>query len=187
EIGMYYLIARYYNPEHGVFLSVDPDPGDSDDPITQNAYTYAHNNPVMKIDADGHHPLIVAGIYGYRVYKGYQSYKKFKKFSKAAKTVKTYKGSLSNKTTLYKDVTSPTSIVKNRSINIDQRQFGRNLVKNGWDKKKSKDGTVSIYLKNGSKYSLRKTSKSKGEPTADFTPRGKKKATVKIRFPKGKK
>lgn len=28
EIGMYYLIARYYHPEHGVFLSVDPDPGD---------------------------------------------------------------------------------------------------------------------------------------------------------------
>ena len=26
EIGMYYLIARYYNPNHGVFLSVDPDP-----------------------------------------------------------------------------------------------------------------------------------------------------------------
>ncbi|MDP7978538.1 RHS repeat-associated core domain-containing protein [Bacillus sp. WLY-B-L8] len=26
EIGMYYLIARYYNPTHGVFLSVDPDP-----------------------------------------------------------------------------------------------------------------------------------------------------------------
>ncbi|WP_304363005.1 RHS repeat-associated core domain-containing protein, partial [Bacillus toyonensis] len=25
EIGMYYLIARYYNPDHGVFLSVDPD------------------------------------------------------------------------------------------------------------------------------------------------------------------
>ena len=31
EIGMYYLIARYYNPEHGVFLSIDPDPGDEDD------------------------------------------------------------------------------------------------------------------------------------------------------------
>ncbi|MCU5705196.1 hypothetical protein OCF67_13460 [Bacillus wiedmannii] len=36
EIGMYYLIARYYNPDHGVFLSVDPDPGDEDDPVTQN-------------------------------------------------------------------------------------------------------------------------------------------------------
>ena len=30
EIGMYYLIARYYNPDHGVFLSVDPDPGDEE-------------------------------------------------------------------------------------------------------------------------------------------------------------
>nr|WP_236723503.1 hypothetical protein [Bacillus anthracis] len=28
--GMYYLIACYYNPKHGVFLSVDPDPGDDD-------------------------------------------------------------------------------------------------------------------------------------------------------------
>ncbi|WP_254842021.1 hypothetical protein [Bacillus cereus] len=27
---MYYLIARYYNPDHGVFLSVDPDPGDEE-------------------------------------------------------------------------------------------------------------------------------------------------------------
>lgn len=54
EIGMYYLIARYYNPEHGVFLSVDPDTGDEDDPVTQNGYTYADNNPVMMTDPDGH-------------------------------------------------------------------------------------------------------------------------------------
>ncbi|EJR02712.1 RHS repeat-associated core domain-containing protein [Bacillus cereus MC118] len=60
EIGMYYLIARYYNPEHGVFLSVDPDPGDEDDPITMNGYTYGDNNPVMMIDPDGH---LAAGIY----------------------------------------------------------------------------------------------------------------------------
>lgn len=55
EIGMYYLIARYYNPDHGVFLSVDPDPGDEDDPVTQNGYTYADNNPVMNVDPDGHY------------------------------------------------------------------------------------------------------------------------------------
>ncbi|KAB2455302.1 RHS repeat-associated core domain-containing protein [Bacillus cereus] len=53
EIGMYYLIARYYQPEHGVFLSVDPDPGDEDDPVTMNGYTYADNNPVMMTDPDG--------------------------------------------------------------------------------------------------------------------------------------
>ncbi|MBJ8055061.1 DNRLRE domain-containing protein [Bacillus cereus] len=54
EIGMYYLIARYYNPDNGVFLSVDPDPGDGDDPVTQNGYTYGDNNPVMMVDPDGH-------------------------------------------------------------------------------------------------------------------------------------
>ncbi|MEI4804093.1 RHS repeat-associated core domain-containing protein [Bacillus sp. FJAT-51639] len=63
EIGMYYLIARYYNPTHGVFLSVDP--GDEDDPITQNGYTYGDNNPVMVTDPDGHFaqfiPLAIAG------------------------------------------------------------------------------------------------------------------------------
>ncbi len=63
EIGMYYLIARYYNPDRGVFLSVDPDPGDEDDPVTMNGYTYGDNNPVMKIDPDGHAPwwLMAAG------------------------------------------------------------------------------------------------------------------------------
>ncbi len=62
EISMYYLIARYYNPEHGVFLSVDPDPGDEDDPVTMNGYTYGDNNPVMNIDPDGHWAM-AAGIY----------------------------------------------------------------------------------------------------------------------------
>ncbi|HDR7321428.1 type IV secretion protein Rhs [Bacillus thuringiensis serovar malayensis] len=65
EIGMYYLIARYYNPDHGVFISVDPDPGDQDDPVTQNGYTYGDNNPVMMVDPDGHlawfAPLAIVG------------------------------------------------------------------------------------------------------------------------------
>nr|WP_210738789.1 MULTISPECIES: RHS repeat-associated core domain-containing protein [Bacillus] len=65
EIGMYYLIARYYNPEHGVFLSIDPDPGDEDDPVTQNGYTYGDNNPVMMTDPDGKWawlvPVAIAG------------------------------------------------------------------------------------------------------------------------------
>ncbi|WP_242311941.1 DNRLRE domain-containing protein [Bacillus cereus group sp. BfR-BA-01331] len=62
EIGMYYLMARYYNPDHGVFLSVDPDPGDGDDPITQNGYAYADNNPVMMTDPDGHWAMAL-GVY----------------------------------------------------------------------------------------------------------------------------
>lgn len=38
ETGLYYLIARYYQPEHGVFLSLDPHTGDSDGLLSQNGY-----------------------------------------------------------------------------------------------------------------------------------------------------
>ncbi|MCV79434.1 hypothetical protein DX142_09120 [Listeria monocytogenes] len=53
EIEQYYLMARYYEPEQGVFTAVDPDPGDEDDPQTMNGYNYASNNPVMLADPDG--------------------------------------------------------------------------------------------------------------------------------------
>lgn len=53
ETGHYYLKARYYNPENGNFLALDPHPGDSYDPISQNGYTYANNNPVLYVDPTG--------------------------------------------------------------------------------------------------------------------------------------
>ncbi|MED3563264.1 RHS repeat-associated core domain-containing protein, partial [Bacillus xiapuensis] len=55
ETGLYYLIARYYHPTHGVFLSLDPDPGDVGDPISQNGYTYGNNNPVKFVDPNGNY------------------------------------------------------------------------------------------------------------------------------------
>jgi RHS repeat-associated protein len=75
ETGLYYLIARYYHPTHGVFLSLDPDPGDADDILTQNGYTYANNNPVMLVDPDGHWVWLAinAGFAAYDAYKAYKS------------------------------------------------------------------------------------------------------------------
>ncbi|AST06222.1 hypothetical protein AF2641_04685 [Anoxybacillus flavithermus] len=74
ETGLYYLIARYYHPTHGVFLSMDPDPGDADDILTQNGYTYANNNPVMMVDPDGHFVWMVVNA-GLAAYEGYKAYK----------------------------------------------------------------------------------------------------------------
>ncbi|WP_078179695.1 RHS repeat-associated core domain-containing protein [Bacillus cereus] len=97
EIGMYYLVARYYNPNHGVFLSVDPDPGDEDDPVTQNGYTYGDNNPVMLTDPDGHAPwLIPVAIGGYRAYKGYKAIKKVNNYNKQIKKINKQKNRHSN-------------------------------------------------------------------------------------------
>nr|WP_124566119.1 RHS repeat-associated core domain-containing protein [Ectobacillus antri] len=74
EIGMYYLMARYYHPVHGVFISVDPDPGDADDPITQNGYTYVNNNPVIGVDPDGHFFWLAVNA-GFAAYDGYKAYR----------------------------------------------------------------------------------------------------------------
>ena len=53
QTKLYYLMARYYNPDTGVFMSLDPMRGDTMNPITMNGYNYANNNPVMMVDPDG--------------------------------------------------------------------------------------------------------------------------------------
>ncbi|MBC1796930.1 hypothetical protein HCA55_09325 [Listeria booriae] len=83
EIGMYYLMARYYEPKQGIFISVDPDPGDEDDPLTMNSYNYANNNPVMHIDPDGHWVWLAINA-GFAAYDGYKAYKKTKSWKRAA-------------------------------------------------------------------------------------------------------
>jgi RHS repeat-associated protein len=62
ETGLYYLIARYYDSKQGVFYSSDPYPGDDDDILTQNGYSYANNNPVMLVDPDGNLSKIIKGV-----------------------------------------------------------------------------------------------------------------------------
>ncbi|GAF21979.1 wall-associated protein precursor [Bacillus sp. JCM 19047] len=76
-------MARYYEPKHGVFLSLDPDPGDEDDIITQNGYTYANNNPVMLVDPDGHYFWLAVNA-GFAAYDGYKAYKAGKGWKGAA-------------------------------------------------------------------------------------------------------
>src|SRR5690606_10883766 len=53
ETGLYYLPARYYEPETARFLSPDPAPPVAGDPLSLNAYAYCQGDPVNLVDPDG--------------------------------------------------------------------------------------------------------------------------------------
>ncbi len=62
NLGFYYLRARYYQPENGRFISMDPFMGHIHDPISLHKYLYAHNNPVNLYDPTGYFALTMAGL-----------------------------------------------------------------------------------------------------------------------------
>jgi RHS repeat-associated protein len=71
DLKLYYLTARYYHPEHAVFLSIDSIL-DSDESIEMaNGYSYVMNNPLTRIDPDGlqWHTDKMGGGVSYRVVK----------------------------------------------------------------------------------------------------------------------
>lgn len=82
----------------------------------------------------------------------------------------------------YKNVTKKTTKTPNRWTNVSRKSFEKELQKDGWRKSTSKDGKVVIYTKNGSKYAIRDYGKYFGGPTAEFTPSGMKRFTLKIRL-----
>jgi RHS repeat-associated protein len=52
--NLIYLRARYYNPKYQIFLTKDTHKGTLSDPLTQNQYIYANNNPTKYTDPSGH-------------------------------------------------------------------------------------------------------------------------------------
>jgi len=54
DLGLYYFGARYYDPEVGRFIGVDPL---ADEYPSVSSYAYCINNPVIFIDPSGMHPI----------------------------------------------------------------------------------------------------------------------------------
>ena len=53
EVGLQYLRQRHYSPETGTFASQDTNEGDLTNPLSQNRYIYAENDPVNGNDPGG--------------------------------------------------------------------------------------------------------------------------------------
>jgi RHS repeat-associated protein len=62
--GIQYFGARWYEPELGRFLSVDPVQFREDNIFSFNRYAYANNNPYKYTDPDGRVPVIVTAVVG---------------------------------------------------------------------------------------------------------------------------
>jgi RHS repeat-associated protein len=58
DLGLYYLRARYLNPNTGRFWTMDTYEGDNKDPLSLHKYLYCRGNPVNGIDPSGHQDLI---------------------------------------------------------------------------------------------------------------------------------
>lgn len=54
ETGLYYYVARYYDPELGRFIQADTIIPDFGDPQSYNRYCYVRNNPLRYTDPSGH-------------------------------------------------------------------------------------------------------------------------------------
>jgi RHS repeat-associated protein len=57
--GLYYVGARYYDPETRQFTSRDPARADG----AESAYQYASGNPVLSRDPSGEKPIVGDGYY----------------------------------------------------------------------------------------------------------------------------
>ncbi|WLD94435.1 RHS repeat-associated core domain-containing protein [Alkalihalobacillus sp. AL-G] len=54
ETGLYYLNARYYNPEWSRFLNADSYGGEVGELLSHNVFAYCANNPINNVDSSGH-------------------------------------------------------------------------------------------------------------------------------------
>lgn len=63
--GLYYFDARYYDASTGRFITEDTYMGQQTDPLSQNRYIYASDNPEKYIDPTGHRYIVASGGGGY--------------------------------------------------------------------------------------------------------------------------
>ncbi|OJH33810.1 putative Ig domain-containing protein [Cystobacter ferrugineus] len=64
NLGFYYLRARYMDPRSGRFVSLDPYPGESTDPVTLHKYLYANSAPTYYVDPSGYFGVASIGNIG---------------------------------------------------------------------------------------------------------------------------
>jgi hypothetical protein len=68
----------------------------------------------------------------------------------------------------------------NIETDVPQSEFEQNLIDNGFNKSKSKDGIVNIFTKGDKKYTTRDFSNSTDGPTAEVFSNNNKLAKIRL-------
>ena len=88
--GLYYLNARYYDPEDGRFMTEDSYRGEIMNPETGHLYVYCANNPVNYVDPSGHFAaamytviklVLVGGAVAYVSYSSWKNHSSKTKYA----------------------------------------------------------------------------------------------------------
>ena len=88
--GLYYLNARYYDPENGRFLTEDTYRGEVNDPDTLHLYAYCKNNPINYVDPSGHKWNTFNEIKKKKSEKAYECIQRYKTNKTNMESNKTY-------------------------------------------------------------------------------------------------
>jgi RHS repeat-associated protein len=67
DLGLYYLRARYHNPDTGRFWNMDSFEGNGSDPASLHKYTYCQNNSPNAHDLSGHDTTLGESMIGQAV------------------------------------------------------------------------------------------------------------------------
>ncbi len=156
--GIYYLNARYYDPENASFLSQDSYRGEVGNPESLNLYSYCYGNPIVYTDPSGHIPVlvVVAVKVGGRIIlkqvakkaakkvikktikkgikktagKSFKAVKQTKKLKKVTVKPKTSKKYLKSTKKTYKKSRLKASSKKSVKKKVSQKRSNEQLVKN---------------------------------------------------------
>ena len=122
--GLYYLNARYYNPEDGRFMTEDSYRGEIMKPEIGHLYVYCANNPVNYVDPSGHFAIAVPVLVKLVLVGGtviYVSYSTWKDHSPKTR----YAGrKISYKNTIFRWIAA--KVIRH---GIKQSQHGKNNVR----------------------------------------------------------
>ena len=138
--GLYYLNARYYDPNNGRFITRDTYRGEVRNPSTLHLYTYCSNNPINYVDPSGHTLVAISHVVGANFLIGYQRSKgivisssgRIGVFKGGSINLKIGTGSISASTGIEGTVYGNTSIIadlKNSSFyaNCSASVYGANV------------------------------------------------------------